>query len=135
MPEKRISLKGFGSENKSAIKMLKPTASEKDIIDFVTEVVKLAGPDACPPYVLGIGIGGTFDHAAHLSKRAFTASRREGKRRLASCRADAAVGLWRSGSTSMKRVAKSRHDPLFFLSVVAGLCTPYSSRRVYLKFF
>ena len=65
-----VSPKGFGSENKSAIKMLKPTASEKDIIGFVTEVVKLAGPDACPPYILGIGIGGTFDHAAHLSKRA-----------------------------------------------------------------
>jgi fumarate hydratase subunit alpha len=65
-----VSPKGFGSENKSAIKMLKPTASEKDIINFVTEVVKLAGPDACPPYVLGVGIGGTFDHAAHLSKRA-----------------------------------------------------------------
>ena len=65
-----VSPKGFGSENKSAIKMLKPTASEKDIIGFVTEVVKLAGPDACPPYLLGIGIGGTFDHAAYLSKRA-----------------------------------------------------------------
>ena len=65
-----VSVKGFGGENKSAMKMLKPTASEKDIIGFVTEVVKLAGPDACPPYVLGIGIGGTFDHAAYLSKRA-----------------------------------------------------------------
>ena len=65
-----VSPKGFGSENKSAIKMLRPTASEKDIIGFVTEVVRLAGPDACPPYILGIGIGGTFDHAAHLSKRA-----------------------------------------------------------------
>ncbi|MDD5174514.1 MAG: fumarate hydratase [Candidatus Omnitrophica bacterium] len=65
-----VSPKGFGSENKSAIKMLKPTASERDIIDFVLEVVKLAGPDGCPPYILGIGIGGTFDYAAHLSKRA-----------------------------------------------------------------
>jgi fumarate hydratase subunit alpha len=67
----RISVcaKGFRSENKGAIKMLKPTACEKDIINFVTEVVKLAGPDACPPYVLGVGIGGTFDHAAYLSKR------------------------------------------------------------------
>ncbi|MFA5255123.1 MAG: fumarate hydratase [Candidatus Omnitrophota bacterium] len=65
-----VSPKGFGSENKSAIKMFKPTASEKDIIDFITEVVKLAGPDGCPPYILGVGIGGTFDYAAHLSKRA-----------------------------------------------------------------
>jgi len=65
-----VSAKGFGSENKCAIKMLKPTASEKNIIDFVMEVVKLAGPDGCPPYVLGIGIGGTFDYVAHLSKKA-----------------------------------------------------------------
>ena len=65
-----VSPKGFGSENKSAIKMLRPTASAKDIIDFVVEVVRRAGPDACPPYILGIGIGGTFDHAAYLSKKA-----------------------------------------------------------------
>jgi fumarate hydratase subunit alpha len=65
-----ISPKGFGSENKSMIKMLRPTASEKDIVDFALDVVKKAGPDACPPLILGIGIGGTFDHAAHLSKKA-----------------------------------------------------------------
>ena len=69
-----VSPKGFGSENKSAIKMLKPTATEKDIIDFVTEVVRLAGPDACPPYILGIGIGGTFEYAAYLSKKALLRS-------------------------------------------------------------
>ena len=76
-----VSAKGFGSENKSVIKMLKPTASEKDIIDFVTEVVKIAGPDACPPYVLGIGIGGTFDHAAYLSKRALLRSIESGNKK------------------------------------------------------
>jgi fumarate hydratase subunit alpha len=65
-----VSPKGFGSENKSAIKMLKPTASEKEIIDFVLDVVKNAGPDACPPLILGVGIGGTFDYAAVLSKKA-----------------------------------------------------------------
>jgi len=65
-----VSVKGFGSENKSAIKMFKPTASEKDIIGFITEAVKAAGPDACPPFVLGIGIGGTFDHSAYLSNKA-----------------------------------------------------------------
>lgn len=65
-----VSPKGFGSENKSAIKMLKPTASDREIIDFVIEVVKNAGPDACPPLVLGIGLGGTFDYAAKLSKKA-----------------------------------------------------------------
>ncbi len=76
-----VSPKGFGSENKSAIKMLRPTVSEKDIIGFVTEVVKLAGPDACPPYILGIGIGGTFDYAAHLSKRALLRPIESGNRK------------------------------------------------------
>ncbi len=64
--------KGFGSENKSRISMLNPTHGENEIISFVTDVVKKAGPDACPPYVLGIGIGGTFDTAAALSKTALT---------------------------------------------------------------
>ena len=65
-----VSPKGFGSENKSAIKMLRPTASETEIVDFIMEVVKNAGADACPPLVLGVGMGGTFDHAAYLSKKA-----------------------------------------------------------------
>ena len=69
-----VSPKGFGSENKSAIRMFKPTASDREIIDFVLDVVKKAGPDACPPLVLGIGIGGTFDYAAHLSKKALARS-------------------------------------------------------------
>ena len=62
--------KGFGSENKSAIKMLDPTEGEKEIISFVLDVVKKAGPDACPPYILGIGLGGTFDKAPFLAKKA-----------------------------------------------------------------
>ena len=64
--------KGFGSENKSSIKMMKPTDSEKEIISFVTETAKGAGADACPPYVIGVGLGGTFDKAAWLSKMALT---------------------------------------------------------------
>ena len=60
--------KGFGSENKSRLKMLNPTQGEKDIISFILEVVKEAGPDACPPYILGIGLGGTFDKASSLAK-------------------------------------------------------------------
>lgn len=67
-----VAPKGFGSENKSAIKMLKPTEGEKEITDFVLDVVKKAGPDACPPYILGIGLGGTFDKAPALAKRALT---------------------------------------------------------------
>lgn len=62
--------KGFGSENKSRLRMLNPTQGEKDIISFVLEVIKVAGPDACPPYILGIGLGGTFDKASYLAKYA-----------------------------------------------------------------
>jgi len=69
-----VSPKGFGSENKSAVKMFMPTASEREIKDFVLDVVRNAGPDACPPLVLGIGMGGTFDHAAYLSKKALLRS-------------------------------------------------------------
>lgn len=65
-----VSPKGFGSENKSRIKMLMPTASLSDIKDFVLDVVKECGAGACPPLVLGIGIGGTFEKAAELAKLA-----------------------------------------------------------------
>ena len=65
-----VSPKGFGSENKSRIKMLKPTASVEEMKAFIIDVVKEAGPDACPPFVLGVGIGGTFDMASGLAKRA-----------------------------------------------------------------
>ena len=62
--------KGFGSENKSKVKMMNPTVSEEEIVSFVVDVVKEAGPDACPPYVIGVGLGGTFDKACSLSKEA-----------------------------------------------------------------
>ncbi|MBN2453668.1 MAG: fumarate hydratase [Candidatus Omnitrophica bacterium] len=65
-----VSPKGFGSENKSRIKMFKPTASLREIKDFIRDVVMQAGPDACPPLVLGIGVGGTFETAAVLAKKA-----------------------------------------------------------------
>jgi fumarate hydratase subunit alpha len=54
----------------SKIKMLNPTASEDDIINFVCETVKSAGGRPCPPLVIGVGIGGSFDYAAFLSKKA-----------------------------------------------------------------
>lgn len=65
-----LAPKGFGSENKSGMKMFKPTASAGEIKDFIVDVVKAAGPDACPPFVLGVGIGGTFETAAGLAKKA-----------------------------------------------------------------
>jgi fumarate hydratase subunit alpha len=62
--------KGFGCENKSALKMFKPTAKIGEIKEFIVETVKNAGPDACPPYIVGVGIGGTADYAGLLAKRA-----------------------------------------------------------------
>ncbi len=62
--------KGFGSENKSTIKMLNPTASVKDIKNFLIDTIKDCGADACPPLILGVGIGGTFEKAAELAKSA-----------------------------------------------------------------
>lgn len=66
--------KGFGSENKSAIKMLNPSDGVEGVIDFVVETVKKAGPNPCPPMVVGVGIGGTMDKCAQLSKKALTRS-------------------------------------------------------------
>jgi len=62
--------KGFGCENKSALKMFKPTAGLNEIKEFIIETVKKAGPDACPPYVVGVGIGGTADYASLLAEKA-----------------------------------------------------------------
>jgi len=68
-----VTPKGFGSENKSRIKMFNSTSAFEDIKEFVIDVVKEAGPDACPPLVVGIGMGGTFDKAALLAKEALRA--------------------------------------------------------------
>jgi fumarate hydratase subunit alpha len=65
-----IMPKGFGSENKGRIKMFNPTAKSSEIIDFCVDTVRKAGADACPPYILGIGIGGTMEKCAFLAKKA-----------------------------------------------------------------
>jgi len=62
--------KGFGCENKSQLKMFKPTAEIEEIKKFIVQAVKEAGPDACPPYFIGVGIGGSADHAGLLAKKA-----------------------------------------------------------------
>ncbi len=64
--------KGFGSENKGGIKMLNPSDGVNGVMDFVIETVKKAGANPCPPMVVGVGIGGTMDKAAVLSKKALT---------------------------------------------------------------
>lgn len=68
--ELEIATKGFGSENMSTITMLKPAQKEQGVIDAVIKSIKNAGPNACPPMVVGVGIGGTFDYAAVLAKKA-----------------------------------------------------------------
>ena len=65
-----VAPKGFGSENMSQIKMLKPSDGLQGVKDFVVKVVEEAGPNPCPPIVVGVGIGGTFDKAALLAKKA-----------------------------------------------------------------
>ena len=65
-----LAPKGFGSENMSAIKMLRPSDGLQGVVDFVLQTVKDAGPNPCPPVVVGVGIGGTFDKAAYLAKKA-----------------------------------------------------------------
>lgn len=62
--------KGFGSENMSRIKMFNPSATQEDVIAFVAETVRIADAKPCPPVVVGVGIGGDFEYAALLSKKA-----------------------------------------------------------------
>lgn len=65
-----VAPKGFGSENMSRIKMFTPSATKEDIMDFVIETVIIAGGNPCPPIVLGVGIGGSFEQCAYLAKKA-----------------------------------------------------------------
>ena len=65
-----VAPKGFGSENMSQIKMLKPSDGLQGVKDFIVKVVEEAGPNPCPPIVVGVGVGGTFDKAAYLAKKA-----------------------------------------------------------------
>lgn len=65
-----VAPKGFGSENMSRIKMLKPSDGVEGFKEFVLETVQLAGSNPCPPVILGIGVGGSFDKVAYLAKKA-----------------------------------------------------------------
>ena len=69
-----VAPKGFGSENMSQIKMLRPSDGLQGVKDFVLKAVADAGPNPCPPIVIGVGIGGTFDKAAFLAKKALMRS-------------------------------------------------------------
>lgn len=65
-----IAIKGFGSENMSRMILLKPSDGLEGVLDFVVDTVKKAGPNPCPPMVLGVGIGGTIEKAALMAKHA-----------------------------------------------------------------
>ena len=65
-----VAPKGGGSENMSALKMFAPAAGRQGIIDFVVDTVRSAGPNPCPPIVVGVGIGGNFEKAPLLAKKA-----------------------------------------------------------------
>lgn len=65
-----LAPKGFGSENMSRLAMLRPSDGERGVKDFAVETVRLAGPNPCPPIVVGVGIGGSFDRVAYLAKKA-----------------------------------------------------------------
>jgi len=73
----RVSPKGFGSENMSQIKMLKPSDGVEGVKEFILKVVKEAGANPCPPIIVGVGIGGTFDKAALLAKKSLLRSTNE----------------------------------------------------------
>lgn len=65
-----VSPKGFGSENKSALKMLTPSEGVEGVKKFVIDTVSAAGGNPCPPIIVGVGIGGTMEKAAYMSKKA-----------------------------------------------------------------
>ncbi len=67
-----VAPKGFGSENMSRVVMLKPADGIEGVKEVILETVKLAGPNACPPVVVGVGMGGTFEKCALLAKKALT---------------------------------------------------------------
>ena len=76
VPGKQVHLlaiaKGFGSENMSRVGMLTPSAGEQGVFSYIVETARLAGPNPCPPIVVGVGIGGDFEQAALMAKHATT---------------------------------------------------------------
>jgi fumarate hydratase subunit alpha len=97
--------KGFGCENKSQARMFKPTAPLTEIKKFILEAVKDAGPDACPPYVIGIGIGGTADYACLLAKKALI-------RKIASRQLRATSYVSKLGHDLLKEINKLNIGPM-----------------------
>ncbi len=80
-----VTPKGFGSENKSALRVFTPAQGPGEVRDFIRDTVAAAGPDPCPPVLIGVGIGGTVESAAIMAKRAtlYPVGRRNPERRYA----------------------------------------------------
>ncbi len=97
--------KGFGCENKTRLKMFKPTAGLQEIKDFIVDTVKQAGPDACPPYIVGIGIGGTADYACLLAKKALL-------RKITNRKPQASSYVLRLERDLLRRINKLRIGPM-----------------------
>jgi len=98
-----VTPKGFGSENKSVIKMFNPTVSMDVIKGFIIDAALRAGPGACPPLVVGVGIGGTFEKCALLAKKALLRpiSKRNPKRHVAALEREILNKINRLGSGAM----------------------------------
>lgn len=92
--------KGFGSENMSAIKMCAPAEGDQGVLDFIVEAARRAGPNPCPPMILGVGVGGTLEQAAMLAKRmtAQPIGARHPDPRYAKIEADALAAINRLGT-------------------------------------
>ena len=97
--------KGFGCENKSQLKMFNPTAGWEQIERFILDSVKAAGADACPPYVVGVGIGGTADHACLLAKKALL-------RKVTRSTSQVTGGLFKLEKEVLKQVNQLRIGPM-----------------------
>jgi len=97
--------KGFGCENKSSLRMFNPTVSLQEISRFIIDTVKAAGPDACPPYIVGVGIGGTADYASFLAKKALL-------RRCTPQRSERRSKIGRLEATLLKEINKLKIGPM-----------------------
>ncbi len=118
--------KGFGCENKTRLMMFNPTASKQEIKDFIISSVREAGPDACPPYVLGIGIGGSADYACTLAKKALLRpiNKRNPRQHIASLEKELTQEINRSGLGPMGLGGKTTVlgvNILAFPTHIAGL--------------
>ena len=106
-----VAPKGFGSENMSQIKMLKPADGVEGFKKFVLDTVKLAGSNPCPPIVLGIGVGGSFDKVAYLAQSAeYVVSGKEGPAASAGCAKPGPL-LRTAGAGAACRHQRAGHRP------------------------